>query len=537
MKSFKRVSVNKMKLKVYLNFKSIGQKNTSDGRMRLSRHTFINHRRLIFVMSILLEKAGKMQVTFADKTQQKPRLKISSKRKNILHNGKLQKSRREYSEFRVDLHEELESKGYGLEFYRGEKKHLKNQVRLAKREIAEEEFNGNVHALSLTELRQETQDMEELLQKVTSQEQVKARGKKIITLQEFGYNQAFALGLCSKKAIYQHNQKTEKFMFKHMLRCGRRSCPVCGHFSSIKEGKQIVEELHNKLASMNRDEKKNGRLYHIVLTHENVELDRVFEIFKVWRHIQKMKKKVYKKKDNPYSIWNILKWGLWRWEVTRDEETGLYHPHLHIIAYMQGWMAAELNGYWNRLVESWKDSCANVGLEANWNGQHYGIIMFFKEEKSGDPRALHYDFTREELAEIVDGAVAEMAKYAVKSTDFTKIKRTGEDESTEQIANEMAKLFSMMNGRKIKNGFGGFSLRADDEEGDVVDVEEGEEVETEGEHLSEVIYTWSNKQKRYLLQTWRRWQQERFDDYIKDMRCYKERHDLMMHYGLEREAT
>lgn len=299
-----------------------------------------------------------------------------------------------------------------------------------------------------------------------------------------------------------------------------------------------MSELNRKLSGLSADEKKNGRLYHIVLTHQNVPLEKAFEIFKIWRHTQKMKQKKYKTKKNEYDVWNVLEWGLWRWEVTRNAETGLYHPHLHIIAYVNGWLAPEENGYWDRLVKSWIAACENSGVAATWQGQHMGIIMYFKDRKSADPRCLPENFTAEQLEETLEGAVAEMAKYAVKSTDFTKLQRVKDGEDASDIANEIAMLFAMMNGRKLKNGFGGFSLRDDEESNEpVVELEEQtDEEEQDPADLMEAIFTWDKRARRYKLFVLRDWNDERFTDYVKDMANYKDRYALTMYYGLEREG-
>lgn len=459
---------------------------------------------------------------------------LRKKHSNVLHQPEFQKNLRQFRNTKVTLKERGQMSGRGLAESKIYEDAAKEKLHLAKRKLAQEQFDGNSHALMLTDLRQETQEMQELLDQVDSNQLVKIRGKQV-TLKDFAAKQAFGLSLCSTKAIYQYHLKKKKFRFKHSLRCGRRTCPVCAHFDSQAEGKLMLEELQQQFSQMDKEQLKNGRLYHIVLTHENVPLDQAFEIFKVWRHTQKMKKKEYKKKRNEYDIWNILQWGLWRWEITRNPETGLYHPHIHIIAFVNGWLAPEEGGYWNRLVHSWIDACANSGLNAAWEAQHMGAILYFKQERNGDPRCLSYDFTPEELAHTVEDAVAEMAKYAVKSTDFTKMQRVKDGQDVGEIANEVAMLFAMMSGRKLKNGFGGFSLRDAEESEDLVPETIQEEEEDDPEDLMEAIFTWDKKQKRYIMWAYRNWDEMRFADYLKDMQNYKDRYALTMFYGLERE--
>lgn len=468
---------------------------------------------------------------------EKHKVKNLASPRNVLHDKDLQKWLRLYRDGKLELKHYKDGSADSIESGKLKSVVLKMHLAAEKKAVANKYFKGNTHALRMTDLRQETQEMEELLQKTTDDRLVKIRGKQV-PLKDFALRQAFGMSLCSTKAIYQYNQRTEKYKFKHALRCGRRTCSVCAHFDGIEDGRLILNELQNKILGLSAEQKKNGRLYHIVLTHENVPLDRVFDICKAWRHTQMSKKKVYKTKENPYDIWNIMQWGLWRWEITRNAETGLYHPHLHIVAYVQGWLAPERGGYWDRLVQSWIAACANVGVEANWAAQHMGLIMYFKDGYTADPRALGYEFTVEDLNEVVEGAVAEMAKYAVKSTDFTKLQRVKDGTDVTELANEMAYLFALMSGRKLLSGFGGFKLRVREEE-EVVEqevVEEEKQIE-EPDDLMEVIFVWDRRERRYIMQTIRKWSQERYDDYITDMACYKDRHTLMMHYGLERDTA
>ena len=451
---------------------------------------------------------------------------------NVLKKREYQKARRVYRQNRERM------KGWDetstLPPTKSENRYLKAELNKERAQIAKESFGGNRHAVIMTELRNETQDMEEMMKLVTAERAVKVRGKQT-PLRDFAYKQAFGLALCSRKAVYQYNTKTERYKFMHSLRCGRRTCAVCSHFESIEDGKMILAELQDKITGLTREQKKGGRVVLITLTHENVGLERAFDIVKAWRHTQMMKQKVYKTKDNPYHVWNQLQWGMWRWEITRNEETGLYHPHIHIMAYTQAWLRKQKGGYFYQMVNSWRDACALQGHNVDWLGQDVRSILYFKEKPHRhEDRALAYDCTRSEIEEVVEGAVAEMAKYAIKSTDFTKIKRGADGADRAQIANEMALLFALMAGRRVKNGFGGFALRSSEETEEPVEEKGEPEEEANPEDLREAVYAWDRRQRRYVLQIMRKWDEKRFKDYVTDMGSYKDRHTLVMYYGLER---
>lgn len=438
-------------------------------------------------------------------------------------------------------------------------KNLKDQ----RKTIANELFSGNTHALTMTGLKRENEDMVKLLRAATSNKIVLVshkpapvpvvngtpikRGKlpkREITLHEFADEQANNMEYCSQKSIYEYLPDRQKFNFKHALRCGRRTCAVCGHFDSIDERILIENELTDKLSQLTVEQKKRGRLVHIVLTHENVPLEYVMKIQQAWRHVQQMKKREYKKKKNAYDIWKILEWGLARWEVTRDAKTGLYHPHLHIMAWADGWLAPEKGGYWYQLVQSWAQTVhlkiklpmrdgTERGARVSFQGQYMGAIAYFTDQVDEDPRAIAMDAPAEKIREIIADDLAEMAKYPIKSTDWTKITEFKEGKDYAQNANELTQLLHLMHGRKLKNGFGDFKLREIEEEDRFEVTINGPEEKMTDELKLECIFTWDKRTRAYKLLIWRDWDQERFDRYLTDLTDFKSRSALVMGYGFE----
>lgn len=506
---------------------------------------------------------------------------------NPLLTGMYQKALREYREARKTVKEKAQLSSHQLARSERKRKDARTNLRDKKRELAQTYFNGCEHAVTMQDLKTENDEMRALLESVTSTEIVKVQGKKM-ELRYFADRQAFGLAVCSSKAVYKYTPKNEKFDFKHTQRCGRRTCSVCAHFDAIEQEKLLMEELTQKLYELPGEKRKNGRIYHIVLTVQNVPLDNVFDIQNAWRHIQKMKIKKYKNAENDYRIWNILEWGIVRWEVTRNEETGLYHPHLHILTFIDGWLAPEKDGYWAQLEHTWEMACANCGLHAEWDGQKFIPVLFFSNS-SDDVRALKYNFGPLELKAVLDGSVAEMAKYPMKSTDFTKIERVKEGQNLGDIANEVAKLFALMAGRRLLNGFGGFKLREPNvpawksdhnyrvgtqvkANGSIYECVEAGKSAAQGtgpsgrgneiidgtakwkfvsvcddisennnknenvddnvnEESYEVIFTWDRKQKRYLLYQFREWDENRFLNYLEDLGDFRNRQSVYMLYG------
>lgn len=410
------------------------------------------------------------------------------------------------------------------------RKQAKNKLYDERKRIAKDHFSDNVHAFRMSDLRRETQQMIHIFDQVDSKEVVKISGRQI-TLKDYAMRQAWVLSMCSNKVIYQYWPDQKKFEFRHTCRCGQRTCPVCAHFKAVDESKLLTDELTKKLSELDDGQKKHGRLVHIVLTHENVELERIFDIQKVWRHIQQMKKRTYKKKENPYEIWQVLKWGLVRWEATRNEKTGLYHPHLHIMTWVDGWLAPEKGGYWNSLINSWTETCEKLqGLKADWAGQNFSVVTYFSDHGK---KAIKSNTTDSISETLLSDAVAEMTKYPVKSTDFTKLKNVKKGENITSSANEFARLCAMMHGKKLINGFGDFKLhQVDESEGEMIHETSFNE-EVSDSPCYEVIFTWDRVEKCYKMYNFREWSEDRFRDYILDLQDYKTKHGLVMSYGVD----
>lgn len=468
-----------------------------------------------------------------------------------LYDAKYQKALRVWRQAEPgDPAVKLSDKSHSFHARRQAKKRVEEQ----KTRLAEEHFDGNKHALMLTDLKHEQQHMISLLESVDSSLMIETmpktrrtplmvdgvnvnsktpRPKRKITLSTYAEEQSFALTQCSTKAIYKYWPDHNKYEYKHSLRCGRRVCPVCGHFDSLAEKKMLHNELLDRMEDLTPEQRGRGRLMHIVLTHENVEVSRVLDVLKVWRRIQQVKKRTPKNKKNIHSVWNVLLWGLWRWEVTRNPDTGLYHPHLHILAWVDGWLAAEKGGYWSLIVESWRSVCDEMlGLNVTFDAQKAKPVAFWSNS-SEDPRAIKGD-AREDIARVLTSDdVSEMAKYPVKATDWTKIEQYKKGSDYSNAANELAYLLSLIHGRKLKNGWGGLKLReVMEEERNALESDFIHPEDYTDEVCYEVIFTWDKVAGVYKVYRYREWDEDRFNRYLEDLTDWKNRGAVAMSYGV-----
>lgn len=164
--------------------------------------------------------------------------------------------------------------------------------------------------------------------------------------------------------------------------CKDRLCPMCNWRRSLKIFGQVSRV-------MDVLEKQNYSFLFLTLTVKNCHAfelpDTVQALFDGWRNLYR--DKVFKK---------AVAGSFRSLEVTLNQRTGLYHPHFHVVL-------AVTESYWHRGYISqaaWADlwrSCCKLD---------YVPVVDIRKIKS-DSRGL-------------SGAVAEVAKYAVKSADYLR---------------------------------------------------------------------------------------------------------------------
>ena len=329
-----------------------------------------------------------------------------------------------------------------------ESKKIKAELKAEKQVIA-----GDAMIFDLSSLYKEKEKIRKRLYKFDKQITVKI-GKKEKDGKEFAQKKSLDLYNCSSLLVFneQLNGNDKKLLYRNA--CKSRICPICSHYASRTAMEQLQDSLQQKIEEMyatedGRKRMTRGRLVHIVLTTESLMAERVLEVKNAWRFIQQRKDRNNVKKSNPHEVWRNLTWGMWRWEATYNEQTHLWHSHLHILAWADGWLATGGNGWWTKMQESWALACAHYGIVAAINGsqevngakvQHIGEVIHFTKS--------NIDKNMEDLRRKTIGAVLETTKYLVKSSDLLKC--------SDDV--QLVTLLATIQGRVLMAGWGGLKL-------------------------------------------------------------------------------
>lgn len=215
--------------------------------------------------------------------------------------------------------------------------------------------------------------------------------------------------------------------------CKDRLCPMCNWRRSLKIFSQVSRV-------MDCLESQGFNFLFLTLTVKNCSGDDLpctcQMLFDGWRNLYH-EKSVFQK--SVFGTFRSL-------EVTRNKKTGEFHPHLHVVLavkpdyFKHGYIS---QAQW---AELWRSCCS---LE-------YTPIIDIRRIKD-DSKG-------------ISGAVAEVAKYAVKSTDFL-------DGTFSECSSYVSSFLSALSGRRLCSFTGVFSvarkaLSLDDvETGDLVHVD------------------------------------------------------------------
>lgn len=233
--------------------------------------------------------------------------------------------------------------------------------------------------------------------------------------------------------------------------CRDRLCPMCNWRRSLK----IFGQVSRVMDVLEAD---GYRFLFLTLTVRSCSADELPEtvqiLFDGWRFLYHKHKRV---KQSVCGSFRSL-------EVTRNSRTGLFHPHLHVILavkpdYFSGRKYIS-QAEWGQI---WRSSCS----------LDYDPIIDIRTIKPNSKG--------------ISGAVAEVSKYAVKSTDFLH-------GSMNDKISFVSAFLSALTGRRLCSFTGVFSkvrrdLNLDDvETGDLVNVD-GSELRPDVSYLV-VRYSW-----------------------------------------------
>lgn len=333
-------------------------------------------------------------------------------------------------------------------------------------------------------------------------------GKKEIPANEYAQKRGYAILGCSTLLIRRETDDKGETMYRN--RCGNPFCRTCAHYESRKLTNLISQNILKKIVQIPQNELVRGRLVHIVLTAENTALENTFDTVKAWRKLQNAKMRG----DADSDVWTHATWGMYRAETTHNKVTDTWHGHLHIVAWVDGYLvdnrqrirygakdwrknAVKLRkplkipekrkkaGWWLTMQRAWKKACAKVGLNAavnfsrQVNGakvQHVGLILSGKEVITSG-----YD------PEKITSAVAEAAKYAVKHTDLDGL----------SVGN-IVDLMAVRHGKRLMAAWGGLNIRGLDETEEEKEIKQAarDKEDYEGKAL-EVVYRFNRLSQKY----------------------------------------
>jgi plasmid rolling circle replication initiator protein Rep len=142
---------------------------------------------------------------------------------------------------------------------------------------------------------------------------------------------------CSSLVVYEHYQSDttgkERWMLEHADFCMLRTCLVCNWRRSVRN-RMKLEALVNYIFTENykahpklTDPARLNNPLFLTLTIPSIKAENLKDAIKLllsgWRTLTRNGKRS--------QLWSQGLVGFWRSiEITRNEETGLYHPHLHV---------------------------------------------------------------------------------------------------------------------------------------------------------------------------------------------------------------
>jgi len=127
------------------------------------------------------------------------------------------------------------------------------------------------------------------------------------------HRQAGRLADCCRSAFLMHDPDTSRVR-TWLTKCGSRLCPFCGKARSAR----IAEQIHDLLKSMSTSR-------HLTLTYRSRDTD-------LGRQLNELRAAFAKLRRHPEWI-SRVKGGVYTIEITRNAETGQWHPHLHVITH------------------------------------------------------------------------------------------------------------------------------------------------------------------------------------------------------------
>lgn len=281
-------------------------------------------------------------------------------------------------------------------------------------------------------------------------------------LQELGYLNFSNVYQCAEVLKFQQIE-TGQLKLKQTWFCKNKLCPICNWRRSMKYAWQ-TEQIVNE--AIIREPK--GRFLFLTLTIKNVEGKDLEETMK---GLTKAFDRLFRRAKVKKNLLGYLR----SLEITLNEETGLYHPHLHILLFVSASYFNSTDNYISQKEwsEMWQQSAK----------LDYLPIV--------DVRAVKSRKNSENQEVGLKKAILETAKYPTKPINF--------DRENLEIIDNLAKALY----RKRQIGYGGIfkdirkELFLDDvENGDLIHASEDEKGSSEGQ---EIVAIWNWERLNYFI--------------------------------------
>lgn len=192
-----------------------------------------------------------------------------------------------------------------------------------------------------------------------------------------GKEKARRLAMCARWLEFAVNEEKERYKITKTSSCHVRLCPVC-------QWRRSVNTFRNMARIYAQPEIQKHKHMFLTLTQKNVPEEQLGDELK---KISRAFTNLMKKKE----VKDIVKGYMRSTEVTRNMQTGMYHPHIHAIITVPKSYGSREYITKDRFSELW----------ASVQNLDYSPVIDIRMIKKMDGKAL-----------------AEIAKYSVKPTDY-----------------------------------------------------------------------------------------------------------------------
>lgn len=134
---------------------------------------------------------------------------------------------------------------------------------------------------------------------------------------------------CGKRAWVQYSPSRQSWRLSHES-CGLRVCPLCALRAHARTRTRIDQLLSHA-------DRRRLKMITLTLRSSNAPLrQQIDRLLKSFRRLRQRR------------IWRAVEWGLAVMEITRNTDTGQWHPHLHLLCVSDYIPQGELSWHWKR---------------------------------------------------------------------------------------------------------------------------------------------------------------------------------------------